>query len=160
MDQNAKETKDYFAAGPFMGVANYLIDVIDHLLSPIQHHLGVNHIAYLFVLPNLLIFGMFILFPTMLNVYYALTGSSKLFPSERPFVGLENFQRLSDCENFFNPNTCREDLFARAVINTTGYVFFWVILLVGVSLITALALNGNIKARGFFRCSFRPLWWP
>jgi alpha-1,4-digalacturonate transport system permease protein len=141
-------------ASPFRNMGNSVIDVVDRLLFPIQRMLGVRRMAYVFVLPNLLIFGIFILFPTLLNFYYAITGSARLFPAERPIVGFENFQRLFDCENFFDPNTCREDLFARAVMNTTGYVVFWVIFLVGISLITALALNGNIKARGFFRSVF------
>ena len=141
-------------AKPFSWGGNLLVDVVDRLLYPLQQVLGVRRMAYVFVLPNLLIFGLFILFPTVLNFYYAVTGGTRLFPSERPFVGLDNFQRLFDCENFFDPNTCREDLFARAVMNTTGYVFFWVILLVSISLITALALNGNIRARGFFRSVF------
>ncbi len=141
-------------ARPFVWSGNLLVDVVDRLLFPIQRVFGVRRMAYVFVLPNLLIFGIFILFPTILNFHYALTGSAKLFPGERPFVGAENFQRLFDCDNFLDPNTCREDLFARAVLNTTGYVIFWVILLVGISLITALALNGNIKARGFFRSVF------
>ncbi|MCP4398840.1 MAG: sugar ABC transporter permease [bacterium] len=149
-----KQTVGNTVGKPFTWGGNLLVDIVDRLLFPLQQLLGVRRMAYVFVLPNLLIFGIFILFPTILNFYYALTGSAKLFPSERPFVGVENFQRLFDCENFFDPNTCREDLFARAVMNTTGYVLFWVILLVGIALITALALNGNIKARGFFRSVF------
>lgn len=141
-------------ARPFVWGLGRLVDVVDRVLFPVQRILGVRRMAYIFVLPNLLIFGIFILFPTLLNFYYAITGSSKLFPSERPIVGFDNFQRLFDCENFFEPNTCREDLFARAVMNTSVYVFFWVILLVSVALITALALNGKIKARGFFRSVF------
>lgn len=139
---------------PVIWGGNLVVDLVDRLLFPIQQVLGVRRMAYVFVLPNLLIFGIFILFPTLLNFYYAVTGSAKLFPGDRPFVGLENFQRLFECQNFFVPNTCREDLFARAVLNTIGYVSFWVVLLVGISLITALALNGNIKARGFFRSVF------
>lgn len=131
-----------------------VVDFVDRLLFPLQRLLGIRRMAYVFVLPNLLIFGIFILFPTLLNFYYAVTGGVKLFPRERPFVGLDNFRRLFDCENFFDPNTCREDLFARAVMNTTGYVVFWVVLLVGISMLTALALNGNIKGRGFFRSIF------
>lgn len=131
-----------------------VVDIVDRLLFPLQRVLGIRRMAYVFVLPNLLIFGIFILFPTLLNFYYAVTGGAKLFPRERPFVGLDNFRRLLDCENFFDPNTCREDLFARAVMNTTGYVVFWVVLLVGISMLTALALNGNIKGRGLFRSVF------
>ncbi len=152
--QKSKQSIGEIVARPFARGWNALLDVVDRLLFPIQQVLGVRRMAYVFVLPNLLIFGIFILFPTLLNFYYSVTGSAKLFPSKRPFVGAENFQRLFDCENFLDPNTCREDLFARAVINTTWYVLFWVILLVGISLLTALALNGNIKARGFFRSIF------
>ena len=152
--RRTKKTAGSIVTRPLVWAGNRVVDVVDRLLFPLQRVLGVRRMAYVFVLPNLLIFGIFILFPTLLNFHYALTGSSKLFPSERPFVGMENFQRLFDCENFLDPNTCREDLFARAVVNTTGYVCFWVILLVGISLMTALALNGNIKARGFFRSVF------
>ncbi|GAK55570.1 putative sugar ABC transporter, permease protein [Candidatus Vecturithrix granuli] len=139
---------------PLTWGAAQVVDLVDRLLFPLQRVLGVRRMAYVFVLPNLLIFGIFILFPTLLNFYYAVTGGVKLFPRERPFVGLENFRRLFDCQNFFDPNTCREDLFARAVMNTTGYVIFWVVLLVVISMLTALALNGNIKGRGFFRSVF------
>ena len=106
---------------------------------------------YIFVLPNLLIFGIFILLPMLLNFQYAFTGGTEFFPSQRPWVGTANFEQLLTCENFMDPNTCREDLFWRAVFNTAGYVFFQVSLMILVSLVTALVLNRKIKARGFFR---------
>ena len=152
--QTSRKSLKSFLTMPLSWGAAQVIDLVDRLLFPLQRVLGIRRMAYVFVLPNLLIFGIFILFPTLLNFYYAITSGTKLFPSERPFVGLDNFQRLFDCENFFDPNTCREDLFARAVMNTTGYVIFWVVLLVGVSMLTALALNGNIKGRGIFRSIF------
>jgi alpha-1,4-digalacturonate transport system permease protein len=109
---------------------------------------------YVFVLPNLLIFGIFILFPMLLNFAYAFTGGASFLPSDRPWVGTSNFERLLSCENYLEPRTCNEDLFWRAVYNTIEYVIFQVSLMVLFSLITALILNRNLKARGFFRSVF------
>lgn len=130
------------------------ISLIDRIMHPLQDRLGVRRMAYVFVLPNMLIFGIFILLPMILNFYYAFTGGTNLFPQDRPYVGMANFERLFDCENFFEPNTCREDNFPRAVVNTFIFVVTQVGLMVLVSLITALALNRRIKWRGFFRSVF------
>lgn len=141
-------------AKPFSWIGNFLVDLVELLLSPIQRAIGIQRMAYIFILPNLLIFGIFILIPMLLNFHYAVTDTPNLFPSERPFVGAQNFVQLFECENFLEPNSCREDLFSRAVQNTIVYVIFWVIFLVSISLITALILNRNIRARGFFRSVF------
>ncbi|MCA9998873.1 MAG: sugar ABC transporter permease, partial [Anaerolineales bacterium] len=128
--------------------------ILDPILDRLQRWIGTNNMAYFFLLPNLLIFGVFVLFPMLLNFYYALTGGTNLFPQERPFVGLDNFATLFDCRSFFDPNSCREDLFWRAVFNTAVFVFFQVGGMVLISLITALVLNSKIRARGFFRSVF------
>ena len=139
---------------PFHWLGNLLVDLIDVALQPLQRAIGVNRMAYVFLLPNLLIFIVFILTPMLLNFHYAVTDGANLFPADRPFVGTQNFSQLFDCESFLDPNSCREDRFIRAVQNTIGYVFFWVISLVVISMITALILNRNIRARGFFRGVF------
>jgi alpha-1,4-digalacturonate transport system permease protein len=90
----------------------------------------------------------------LLNFVYAFTGGVSFKPFERPWVGTANFERLFDCANYLDPNSCGEDLFWRAVYNTTGYVVFQVAIMVLFSLITALILNRKIKARGFFRSVF------
>src|SRR5688572_18522397 len=92
-----------------------LMHLIDRVIDPLQQRIGVRGMAYLFVLPNLLIFGVFILFPMLLNFYYAFTGGTKLFPQDRPFVGTANLQMLFDCQDYLNPNTCSQDIFWRAV---------------------------------------------
>jgi alpha-1,4-digalacturonate transport system permease protein len=135
-------------------VFNFFLNIMDWVMGPLQKQIGVKRMAYVFVLPNLLVFGIFILLPMALNFYYAFTGGTNLFPEDRPFVGMENFTRLFDCEDFFRPNTCREDRFARAATNTALFVISEVGLIVAVSLITALALNRKIAARGFFRSVF------
>ncbi len=128
--------------------------IIDKLFEWLQKKFGVNNMAYIFLLPNLLIFGIFVLFPMLLNIYYSFTGGANLFPSKRPFVGLTNFETLFSCTNFLDPNTCKQDLFWRAVYNTAGFVVFQLIGMIFFSLLTAIILNRNIKARGFFRSVF------
>ena len=132
-------------------ISNFTIDRVDIVFTALQRVVGLRGMPYIFVLPNLLIFGIFILFPMLLNFVYAFTGGTEFFPDQRPWVGTANFEQLLDCENFLDPNTCREDLFWRAVFNTGRYVILLVGLMVLVSLATALVLNQKIKARGFFR---------
>ncbi len=127
------------------------VTILDLIFSPIQRLIGSRNMAYVFVLPNLLIFGIFILFPMLLNFAYAFTGGASFTPFDRPWVGAANFDRLLDCENYLEPRTCSEDLFWRAIFNSSIYVIFQVALMVLLSLITALILNRNLKARGFFR---------
>jgi len=130
------------------------VSLLDAIFGTLQRLIGVRGMPYVFVLPNLLIFGIFILFPMLLNFVYAFTGGAAFLPQQRPWVGTANFDRLLVCENYLEPRTCSEDLFWRSVYNTTSYVFWQVALMVLFSLITALILNRNIKARGFFRGVF------
>lgn len=132
-------------------ILEFFVWILDIIFGTLQRWIGIRGMPYLFVLPNLLIFGIFILFPMLLNFVYAFTGGTNFFPDQRTWVGTANFEQLLSCENFLEPNSCREDLFWRAVFNTSGYVVFQVGLMVLLSLVTALVLNRKIKARGFFR---------
>jgi len=143
------------ALGGFFGsLYDLAASLLDLIFGTVQRIIGVRGMPYVFVLPNLLIFGIFILFPMLLNFIYAFTGGSAFAPFERPWVGTSNFDRLLACTDYLNPRTCTEDLFWRAVFNTLGYVVFQVALMVLFALITALILNRKIKARGFFRSVF------
>jgi alpha-1,4-digalacturonate transport system permease protein len=116
-----------------------------------QARLGVRRLAWVFLAPNLAIFGTFTFLPIVINIYYAFTGGVELYPAERPFVGAENLVTLFDCTNHFDPSTCRKDLFWRAVWNTAKFSAIQVILMVVASLVTALVLNRKIIGRGFWR---------
>ena len=140
--------------GGLNSIYDLIISFTDTFFSALQRLIGIRGMPYIFVLPNLLIFGIFILFPMLLNFAYAFTGGSSFSPFDRPWIGTANFERLLDCENYLEPRTCNEDLFWRAVYNTIGYVVFQVALMVLFSLITALILNRNLKGRGFFRSVF------
>lgn len=119
-----------------------------------QRRLGITRLAWLFLAPNLLLFGTFAFLPIILNFFYALTGGDQVLLEARPYVGAANFATLADCENYFEPNSCSKDFFWRAVWNTVWFVALQVGIMVGFALITALILNRDIRARGFFRSVF------
>ena len=138
----------------FAILANAVINLLDKFFTPLQKLVGVRGMAYVFVLPNMLVFSIFVLFPMVFNFVYAFTGSDNLFLDQRPYVGAANIERLFDCEDFLRPTTCDEDLFMSAVLNTAGFVVTQVALMIGISLLTAVILNRKIVARGFFRSVF------
>lgn len=136
---------------PLNSLIDFLLTGSEFLFAGLQRVIGVKGMGYFFVLPNLLVFGIFILSPMLLNFVYAFTGSDNLFLSDRPYVGFDNLERLFTCEDYFKVNSCREDLFIRSIRNTALFVVTQVFFMIVVSLITALALNRKIVWRGFFR---------
>ncbi|NIV35342.1 MAG: sugar ABC transporter permease, partial [Anaerolineae bacterium] len=79
-----------------------VMNTLGLILEPLQNRIGVQRMAYIFLLPNLLIFGIFVLFPMALNFYYAFTTGTALFPQDRTFSGAQNYQLLFDCDNFLD----------------------------------------------------------
>ena len=96
---------------------------------------------YLFVLPNMLIFGVFILYPAFNGFNISLYDST----NARTFtpVGTRNYERLLSDEEFFEA--------ARA---TAIFVFAFVVLSTVCAVGLALLLTRPIRARGFFRAVF------
>jgi alpha-1,4-digalacturonate transport system permease protein len=119
-----------------------------------QRVLGLKRLAWLFVAPNLIVFGLFSFLPILINFIYAGTGGVKLMPLDRPYTGMENFQILLECRNYLDLSTCRKDVFWRAVLNTLQFSLIQVTLMIFFSLLTALVLNRKILGRGFWRGVF------
>ncbi len=107
-----------------------------------RHPLQPRYAPYLFLLPNLIIFGVFVLFPALYNFYLSLFRGSSVFSMD--FVGLQNYQQL----------IYQEDLFWRAVKNTLVFVAGDVIATVVLSLAIAMLLNRPLRFRAFFRSAF------
>jgi len=133
---------------------NFVISFLDIIFGTIQRWVGLKGMPYVFVLPNLLVFGIFILFPMLLNFVYAFTGGTDFFLDQRPWVGTANFEQLLTCDNFLDPNSCYQDRFWRSIYGTMGYVIGQVVWMVVISIITALILNRGMRGRGFFRSVF------
>lgn len=135
-----------------------LLGLFFNLFEPLfrlgQRLLGVSRIGWLFVAPNLIVFGLFTFLPIVINFVYAATGGVKLMPFDRPFTGGENFGILLECRDYFDIQTCRKDVFWRAILNTIKFSLIQVVLMVLLSLVTALVLNRKIIGRGFWRGVF------
>ncbi len=75
-----------------------------------QRRLGPG-LAWLFVGPNLAVFGLFTFLPIVLNVWYAATSGTNLLPGDRPWAGLGNMRALLACGSYLDPSSCQRDLF-------------------------------------------------
>lgn len=133
---------------------NVVMTVIDLPLSLLQRVIGVQRMAYFFLLPNMLIFAIFILLPMLLNFYYGFTSGSSILLENREFVGTDNLEEILSCENYLDVGTCKEDYFWQGLRNTVFYVNAQVISMVILALLTAVSLNRKIAFRGFFRSVF------
>lgn len=127
---------------------------LDPALRLWQRRTGLGGMAAFFLLPNMAVFGVFVIVPLVLNFAYSLTGGAEILLGDRRFVGAQQYGRLLECQNYLVPLTCREDQFWNAVQNTAIFVTFQVSLMVTVAMITALILNRAIPGRAFFRAVF------
>ena len=134
-----------------MQVLSIFFNGLEPLFRLAQRWLGPSRLGWLFVAPNLIVFGLFTFLPILINLVYATTGGVNLMPAQRPYTGAENFQILFECRDYFDLSTCRKDVFWRAMFNTVKFSLFQVGLMVLFSLLTALVLNRKIIGRGFWR---------
>jgi len=143
---------------PLKSAASFLYATVFNLfeapMMALQKMTGAQRIAWVFLFPNLVAFGLFTFLPIFLNFFYATTGSDAIMLADRPYVGMENFRSLLSCQNYLQPNSCERDIFWRAIHNTFWFVILQVGFMIAFSLVTALILNRNIPWRGFFRSVF------
>ena len=132
-------------------LAALFFNLFEPLFRAGQRLLGMQRLGWMFVGPNLLVFGLFTFLPILINFVYASTGGVQLMPFDRPFTGGENFGILLECRDYFDLRTCRKDVFWRAMLNTARFSLIQVGLMVLLSLLTALVLNRKIIGRGFWR---------
>jgi multiple sugar transport system permease protein len=103
---------------------------------------------YLFILPHLIFFTVFLAWPFFFGLYTSLFQYDFLRPEFRPFVGLDNYLRL------FNSATIQSKEFWRSVTNTFEFMLWSVAPLVVGGLFLAILLNGRFRGRNLFRILF------
>jgi alpha-1,4-digalacturonate transport system permease protein len=110
-----------------------LLGFFFNLFEPVfrlgQKLLGSSRIGWLFVGPNLLIISLFTFLPIVVNLVYAVTGGVNLLPTQRPFVGLDNFGILLECRDYSDLQSCRTDIFWRSIFNTVKFSLIQVVLM-------------------------------
>ncbi|CAK7261556.1 MULTISPECIES: carbohydrate ABC transporter permease [unclassified Shinella] len=108
----------------------------DSLMSRLWH----SRIEYLFLVPGMLIFGAFILYPIFASQYFSLLNWSG-FDANQTFVGLANYAELLTDKYFW-------DAFGRSFLFTMSTVPLQML----VSLVFAIILNNKlIKLSTLFR---------
>jgi len=116
---------------------------------------GATGLPYLFLLPNMLIFGLFTFAPMFINIGFSMTDGQSINFDQRVFSGSDNYQRLlSETQIDTGGINQEDDKFKAAVADTFIFVVFQVPIMVLVALITALVLNRDIIGRGFWRSIF------
>lgn len=134
----------------------FLIDLLGFPVELAQAIWGRAGVPYAFLLPNLVIFGLFTFVPLILNFHVAFTGGASISLFERPWVGWSNFAQLFACESILQPATCSNAgrNFWTSMYNTMWFVAIQVPVMCVVALATALVLNRSIAGRGFWRAMF------
>ncbi len=103
--------------------------------------------ALLFVLPYLVLFVAFVLYPIVYGLWISLHEWDFLLPG-KPFVGLRNYTDL------FTPGSVTSGRFWEAMRATGIFVVLSVPLLIVIPLALAIALNKKFKGRNAFRALF------
>ncbi len=109
-------------------------------------------VPYLFILPHLIFFGVFVGFPFVLGLVVSFFEYDILRPEAVKFVGLNNYTTL------FTPGTVEFPVFWNALINTGEFVLMSVPLLIIVPLLLALLLNSNLAGRNLYRAIYFAPW--
>lgn len=110
--------------------------------APLKRLRESNPIGYLFTLPYLIFFTVFVAYPLGFAIYLTFHNWNIVRP-ERPFVGFRNFERLFS-----------DELFWKALSNTAVFLVVHIPLQIVVALALAVILNQQLIARGLFRVSF------
>lgn len=95
-----------------------------------------------FLLPSLLLYGVFVLYPYVRSMYIGLTRWRGL-AREPEFVGLANFQRMMNDEFFWN-----------ALSNNGFYILVLPTITLGLALFFAFVLTQGAKFSSFYRITF------
>lgn len=102
-----------------------------------------NKVLYFFVLPGLILYSIFFIYPTLSALFYSLTDWDGLSPDYN-FVGVENYINI-----FTN-----DSIFVKAFTNNIKFMLFVVIFQTAFSLLFALYLVKNTKTNVFLRALY------
>ncbi len=95
-------------------------------------------VPYLFILPNILLFLVFVLIPVAFSFAMSFNKWEGIFPG--PWIGFTNYVNL-----------VQDEVFWTAVRNTILYTVGTVVPMVAMSLGLAMALDSRLRGRTFFR---------
>lgn len=98
----------------------------------------VRYVPYLYILPNMILFMVFMIIPLMISFYYGFTKWNGIAAPE--FIGLQNYVTIF-----------RDKVFLKSIWNTVSYTLLTVPLLMVLALTFAMMLNLRMPLRGIYR---------
>lgn len=102
-----------------------------------------NVTGYLFLLPSLIILGLFLFIPAVMSLYYSFTDYYMLTPTLTEFIGIENYKSLlSDSQ------------FQQSIMNIFQFVIFIMPVQVGTALGLALLVNRSRRGTLFYKIAY------
>ena len=117
-------------------MANVMGGAQRRLPPPFWNNLKV--VPYLYILPHMLLFMVFMIVPIFMTGWYSLVKWSGL--GDPKFIGLDNYFYIF-----------KDKVFLKSLWNTILFTGATVPLLMALALLFAIMLNQNIRFRGFFR---------
>ena len=112
----------------------------------------ISFVPYLFILPHLIFFAVFLGYPFFNGLYISLLQYDFLRPERTRFIGLENYTTL------FRPGTPQYATFWNALGNTMEFVVYSVPFLIVIPLLLAVLLNTKTPGRNVFRSIYFAPW--
>ncbi|GEK89861.1 fructooligosaccharide transport system permease protein [Alkalibacterium putridalgicola] len=102
-----------------------------------------NTTGYLFLLPALIVLGLFLFIPAMMSLYYSFTDYYMLTPDLTEFIALDNFKTLLS-----------DATFRTSVGNIFQFVIFIMPIQVGTALGLALLVNRSNRGTMFYKIAY------
>lgn len=97
---------------------------------------------FLFTVPSTIVYSLFFIYPMILGIYYGFTNWNGI-SKDYEVIGFKNY-----IDVFSNSR------FQKSILFTMKYTVWYVILVIGISLVLALIFNMRIKGNGFFRAVY------
>ena len=99
---------------------------------------NIKVVPYLYILPNMILFLIFMIIPIFMSFYYGMVKWNGM--GKPKFIGLANYAYIF-----------QDKVFLKSIFNTFYYAVATVPLLMALALFLAVMLNSKIPLRGFIR---------
>ena len=103
---------------------------------------GGGLVAWVFALPALIVYGVFLVYPALSSLWFSLTDWDGLSPSYN-VVGLDNYRKLAD-----------DPVVGQAVVNNVIWTVVTIVVPVVIGLVLAILLNGKARGKPVLRLIF------
>ena len=138
-----------------IGSVTRLMSIVGWPIELAQRLSGTKSLPYLFLFPNILIFGLFTFLPLFMNFGFSVTDGESINFSSRDFSGSDNLSRIVlEKQIDTGVENMEDDKFKAAIADTFIFVLFQVPIMILIALITAIVLNREIVGRAFWRAVY------